>query len=412
MIKNSFIYLFSSILNKLTPFLLIPILTRFLTPSEYGLVALYQVAITFGVAICGFGLHLNIAKAYPVMDSESFGKFNFNVFLILLISSSFGLMACLFLSGIKNVWYGIESYWWCTIPLVSFAIMLFLFVQTIFRACGKPWLYATFELGSTLLNLTISLLLVIVYSLGWQGRATGVMVAPLLMGVAALLFMKNRRWLISSINKTDLRNIMQFSLPLLPHAISSALIAVSDRFFLESMVGKSELGLYSVGYSFGMVIMLVTDAFAKAWTPWFLRTINEPLPGSRRKIVFYIYCFLIALVIGVPVYIVIASIALPYVVGGDFVDAISFIPVISVGYLFFGIYQLFFPFLVTTSSTKILGFISTFGAFINISLNFILIPIYGSIGAAWATLFAYFIVAILVIFVSARLVKMPWIKSA
>ena len=83
---------------------------------------------------------------------------------------------------------------------------------------------------------------------------------------------------------------------------------------------------------------------------------------------------------------------------------------VCVGYIAFGLYQIFFPYLVHAKKTKYLIFITPLAAVFNVIFNNALIPIYGLVGAAYATIIAYLVSFALVFYFSNKFYPMPWFK--
>jgi O-antigen/teichoic acid export membrane protein len=250
--------------------------------------------------------------------------------------------------------------------------------------------------------------LVVSLSLGWEGRAIGIAAPIVLYGLFALWHLRARGFLVAAPSRESVREITIFSLPLMPHTLASVVIASSDRFFLETLRGSAEVGVYSVGYSFGMVVMLFTDAFAKAWSPWLLRSMKDADAGEKRRVVRVTYRYLAVLLAGTALYAWLAVRVLPLMVGPDFVAGRVYIPWVCAGYAAFGVYQIFFPYLVLMERTHFLAFSSGLAALVNLAANYVLIGEYGAIGGAWATLLSYCISAGLVAGYVIRRYPMPW----
>jgi len=409
--KEAGIYLVSGGLNRLAPFLLLPLLTRSLSTADFGLVSLFQVALSFLTATLGSGLQLNIPRTFFVWTRERFAAHLFNVLLVLVASATIFLALALATAALTRDFFGIPDRWLVALPILAGMSMLNLLNLTLLRCEQRPVAYGVVEVSSTALNLLLSIVLVAYFSLGWEGRAASIAIPTVLYGVVALWHLRSRSYLAAEPSRESVREIVAFSLPLMPHALAAVVISVSDRFFLAALRGSEEVGIYSVGYSFGMVVMLFTDAFAKAWSPWLLRSMATATEADRRGAVRITYLYLLALVVGTTVYAWLAVRLLPLVVGPEFVAASRYIPWVCAGYVAFGIYQVFFPYLVLMSQTKFLAFSSVLAAAANLIANYVLIRSHGAIGAAWATILSYCISAALVGGFVIRRYPMPWLTA-
>jgi O-antigen/teichoic acid export membrane protein len=171
---------------------------------------------------------------------------------------------------------------------------------------------------------------------------------------------------------------------------------------IAALLGKESVGLYAIGYQFGMVIMMLTDAFSKAWQPIFYRYAKDLKFSLIKKIQ---VGYLLGLPVVAIIYVVVACWAVPLVVDERYATAIQFIPVVVAAYVAMGYYQLYFPYLILYKKTKVLVYITPTAALVNVLLNYWWLPIFGAMGAAYATLIAYGITSLSLYLYTYRLRK-------
>lgn len=411
MVKASIIYLVSSLCGKAVPFLLLPVLTAYLTPAEFGLVAIVQLGIQFSQALGGLCLNVNVPRKFFSQKREESAVLIFNLYVILWFSCFviFGLFSML--SVLYEEPFGIPRRWLLVMPILAFMGMSNLINLTLIRTREKPVVFLGFEVGQAVLNLLLSVYFVVFLTMSWEGRVVAVAVAMFVFGILAVISLAKQGYFEVSISYSSIKDVLAVSLPLIPHAIAGVVISVSDRFFIEKMVGLSEVGIYSVGYYFGMVVMLFSDAFVKAWSPWFFKIMSFDAGGSRGRVVKYTYLYAVLLLLGALVYSVIAVWILPFVVSEEYYSASTYIPWICLGYVFFGIYQILFPYLVYCKKTQFVAVATVSAACVNLIGNYYFIGKYGAIGAAYSTVISFALSALIVGWYSTHLVKMPWTLS-
>ena len=190
--------------------------------------------------------------------------------------------------------------------------------------------------------------------------------------------------------------------------LGGVVIAASDRLFIEYMVGVEAVGLYSIGYSFGMVVSLFTDAVIKAWGPWFYKQLVEPTYQRKAKIVKSTYVYLVGVFIIAYFISLLGEFILPYVVDTHYIKAVEYIWWIALGYAVHGAYKIFFPYLVHISKTEFLAFSTVISCVINLLFNYLLINEFGAIGGAYATILAFTASALMVFEFQRRNFSMPW----
>jgi O-antigen/teichoic acid export membrane protein len=178
-------------------------------------------------------------------------------------------------------------------------------------------------------------------------------------------------------------------------------MAVGDRFVLSRYRTLADIGLYSMGVSFGLIPKIVLGAFEYAWAPFYYATAREP--DARRVFSAITTYGVAALALMTAGLAAIARDLLDIVTRGVFVGAAGVVAWTAVGVFFYGIYLLTSIGLNITRQTQYYPVSTLAGAATNIGLNILLIPRYGIIGAAWANAAAYGLQAAIAFGLSQRL---------
>ena len=405
-IKDSIIYLTTSSVNKLIPFLLLPIMTEYLLPEEYGLLSVYMLFITLFSAFIGMNLHLNISKNFFQVSKEKMAIIIGNIFILLFISFGVYFLAVLLFAS-ESV-FSIPFKWFLLIPVISFFMMINVINKTILRNEGKALLFGGFEISHSLINAGITLMFLIIYGLGWYAQVYGLVVYYFAFFIVGLVYIKQNNYIVLEYDKVVFRKLLKISLPLIPHALGGAILTMSDRIFIEKMINLETVGIYSVGYTFGMIVLLFSNSFIKAWNPWFYKKLASPSHNNKKLIVKYSYLYIIG-ILGIAIFVgLFGNYILPYFVDEAYYSAASYIFWIAIGYAMFGMYQIFFPYLVHIEKTSFLAISTTIAAALNLLLNYICINSFGAIGAAYATFLSYLVMFLLVSIYTQRHFKMPW----
>lgn len=408
MIRNAIIYLGSSVANKAAPFLLLPLITRFLTPAEFGALSMFLVVNGLFFAVIGMGIHTNISKNFFAVSRNELAVLIGNMLFILFVVSLVILAGCLGLAVTVDELFSMPAELWLAFPVLSFMMMVNTINLTLLRNEGRAYVYAGFEVFNTFLSLAVTVVLLVVFDFGWYSQVIGLLVANAVFFLVAIWYIWRRHYLKFTLRRDVIKSILQLSLPLIPHVLGGVVIAVSDRIFIERMVGLEAVALYSIGYSFGMVVGLFTDAFVKAWTPWFFKVLQNPTDSVRREVVRYTYGYFLGVFALAGLIAFFAIVLLPYVVHDSFLGASDYIFWVSMGCAAQGIYKIFFPYLVHINKTSFLAVSTVFSACLNLILNYFFILKFGAIGAAYSTLLSYVLSAFLVFVYQSRRFSMPW----
>ena len=408
-VKNSIIYLGSSVLNKAIPFLLLPILTNYLSPKEYGVLSIFQLMVSFFTAFIGMNMSMNVSKNFFKYSKNQMSLLIGQILMILSVTTLIYFIIALATSFFYQEIFSVPTNWIVIIPLISFMIMVNTLNLTLLRNEGKAILFGLFEIVNTAVNMGVTLFLLLMYNYGWYSMALGTIAAYFVFFILSFLYMKKNGFVTLKYDKTETKNVLKTSIPLIPHVVGGIILTLSDRFFIEEMISLEMVGIYSVGYIFGMVVVLFTDAFLKAWSPWFFRMLSDPNDAKKRRVVKYTYLYIIGtfgIAFGISI---VAKFILPYVVDERYQGAEDYIFWVALGYAVHGVYKIFFPYLVHINKTAFLGFSTLFAAALNLVLNYFLIKEYGAIGAAYATFISFAFTALLVFLYQSKHYKMPWL---
>lgn len=408
-VKNSVIYLGSSVLNKSIPFLLLPVMTKYLSQQEYGVLSIYMILITFGGAVIGMNINMNISKNFFKVSKDELAIYIGNILIILFLSfGAFFFITFIIISFVDTV-FSITKIWLLFIPIICLMMMINNINTTVLRNEGRPYIYGVFEISNTIIKMSVTVLLLVSYNYGWHSQVVGLMAAYFILCIVDIVYLYKRNYINFTIEKSKIISILKLSIPLIPHVLGGVIIAMSDRFFIEHMVSLEAVGLYSVGYMFGMVVMLFTDAFIKSWSPWFYKNLSSPIDNNKQKIVKYTYLYMLLIFMMVVFISALGEYIFPYFVDEKFYSAKEFILWIAIGFGLRGVYQIFFSYLIYIDKTHFLAISTLITVVINLLMNYFLIESYGTIGAAYATIIAWVVSASLVFWYQNKNYDMPWL---
>ena len=182
---------------------------------------------------------------------------------------------------------------------------------------------------------------------------------------------------------------LKFGIPLIPHTLAGWILTLIDRIFLNNYQSIAIVGLYSLGYQFGMIMSLITTSINFAWAPFFMSTAKEK--GEDAKPIFKqltTYYMMAIIFIGLAISMF-AKDVIFLMTTPEYYESYKIIPIIIGSYVLNGMYFMIVNQIFYTKQTKYLPIATVGSALINIVLNYLWIPEYGMIGAAYATLFSF-----------------------
>ncbi len=387
--KHSIVYGLGGLVSRILAVLLLPIYTRYLSPSDYGKVETL-IALT---TVLGILLRFGITSAFFRFYFDSPDPADRRVvlrtsFWFTMGMATTGLLAGLALSGeISNLLFGTSD----DAELVAAAFvglwahMNYEQLTALFRVEERSSAFVAASLSNILLTVGATLVLVVALDAGPLGVIVGNFTGTLL--VYAALVGYRREQLGLQFDRRLLREMNRFGLPLVPTALFLWTTNFSDRFFLVKLSGSDEVGLYSVGVRIASAMVLVLTAFRMAW-PAFAYSIEDD--REARRTYAFVLTYLVLLTTWVATGLALLS---PWIVewlaAPAFENASRVVGPLAFAAVAFGGYIVVAIGVGRARRTQFNWVVTGAAAAINATLNVILIPRYGMMGAAVATIAAY-----------------------
>ena len=383
------IYGVGDVMTSAVSLLLLPIFTRYLAPADYGIItmlltieAVTKVAFRWGVDTAFMRLY------YDCPDQPARQRLASTVFFFLLaVNGSLVVAAVASADWLAATLIG-EAGLGLLVALTianTFVAGFFFIPYQVLRIGERSKEFIAITTARSAATVIARLVLVI-----WAGQGVlGIVLADVVVTVAiALLLCWRFSGLIRPVfSRPLLGDALQFGLPRVPHSLAHQVIGFADRYFLNAYGTLRDVGLYSIGASFGLALKLFLSAFEAAWTPFFLSAMRQP--DAQR-----IYSTVSTYVVGVLVLLAsgLSAIA-PDVVRlfttPAFHEAARVTPWIAVGVLFQGLYLVGSIGLVISKRTTLYPIATGLAAVASVIANVVLIPRHGLLGAAWANVIAY-----------------------
>jgi O-antigen/teichoic acid export membrane protein len=370
-------------------FLLLPFYVRYLTQADYGVLALLAsveatVKLFFRWGVDGAFMRF----WYDCEDEHARQRLASTLFFFLLGTNGVLLILALIASPFLSERLLQSPGYTLALQLVllnTFAIGFTFIPFHVLRMQKRAREFSVLTIARSASTLVLRVILVMGAGLGIMGVVIAdVAVTAVILTVMVGSFAPLLR---PTFSKEVLRKSLAFGLPRVPHGFALQLMAVGDRFVMTRYLSIQEIGVYSMGVSFGLIEKIVLGAFEYAWAPFYYATAREP--DARRvfsTVATYGIAILALMTAGLSA---IAVDLLDTVTRGQYVAAAGVVSWTAIGVFFYGVYLLTSIGLNITGRTQYYPLTTAIGAAVNIGLNFVLIPRFGIIGAAWANGAAY-----------------------
>jgi len=411
-IRGSSIYLIGSLISAAIPMVLLPVLTRYLTPTDYGIVGTSVVLIQVFTLFLGLNTSGLIGRSHFDDDFQKRQKLVSTNILLACILSLFLILILVPAGTLVEDMTKFPASWVSVLVFISLGIVIQTIYLSLVQARQEPKRYIKIQIFSTLINLSLSLFLVVSLGMNWQGRMLAVLLSGVVIAIVCLYGLANRlRLLQLAFDKESLNALLSFGVPLIPHFIGGWVMTMVPRLFLNNMATVADTGLFSVGYNIASPVAMVVGAANQAYWPVLFGKLSDP--GFDRLKMAQILLFGAALL---PVIAVLYGISaygfVPLIVGPRFYDAAGYVFWLALAFAVQGIYFIFGNFVVYSKRTSLISWRADFlGGISILILCPLLIHVSGPIGAAQATMIAFTISTIGCITASRKALPMPWKKA-
>ncbi len=400
--QASILYGLSTLVHKVLSFVLLPVYTRYLSPSEYGVFAVLNTtgALVKPFLLLGFGQALIWCVVFRGTDERK--ALSTGLTFVLAYATLATLLLLHFAPAIAAHALGNPA----TEPLLRilfptlFAELLESVLIARLRLREQAGRCAVFVTARIVLYMTLQVVFLAGARMGVEGLLTANLIAALISGAAAAILLAPA--LRPTVSLPDLRGMLVYGTAMVPISVAGIILTASDRLFLQKMATSSEVGLYALGYNVGMAVNLLSYGVQMAWLPRMFK-IARGAPDAHHEVgSLFSYYVLAMVLIGLGLSLLGAEVV-ALVTPEAYRGASAVIPLVAASYILNGVGQFTGVGMATMNKLFRATPIVVFAAVCNLLLNALLIPRFGIMGAAWATLASYAAMTALLITANQRL---------
>lgn len=385
----SMYYLIGTLFNKGISFLTVPVFTRLLNTSDYGIVTTFNSWVTILSMIFGFAIYMGIRAAFVDYEKEINDVLSVTTIFTLLSGLIISLIIIVisFLFQNKNNLILIIL---CCVQGISYALiqnyLMFLMMKYKYK------MRTALMILPNLISAVISIITVImiVHNHRYWGRIVPTTIIYVFFGIFVFISVfKNSHMYF---NQVYLIYTLKISAPLVLHGIALNILSQSDLTMITWLADSSQAGIYSLIYNFSMIATVITTSLDGVWVPWFTNKLKtDQKKAINDKVVDYIYLMTISLI----VVVLIGPEVVKLLASSNYWEGITIIPpIVIANYLVFS-YTLYVNIEHFHKKTIYITINTLIAASSNILLNYFLVPKFGYIAAAYTTVISYLIAFIL-----------------
>jgi O-antigen/teichoic acid export membrane protein len=387
LLSDSVIYGLSGVLTRFISVFLTPIYTRIYTPDDYGVISILTNGYILISIILVFSLDASTGRWFYDTNSSAERKKVINTWIWFYFFSSLIFGALLFFSAgylqsrfLPNNYEGVFF-----IQLIAICLPLTIWSTVainVLRLEMEAKKSVALSLIQSLLLIGLNILFVVILRMGLSGIYYAQLISTVILIPVSYFFI--RKWIGSPswFDPSLFRGMFKFAVPFIPASLGYWMVNLSGVFFLNEFLDQKEVGLYQIGISIASVAGLATTAFQQAWSPFAYSILDKPNAKQVFAISLQVYLLFVGMFC---TFISVFSLeALKILTTPDYYEASLVASILTFNSLLIGLGSISTLGATIEKKTTPVGLIYLFSSLVLIGLNFLLIPLLGKEGAAYA----------------------------
>ena len=388
-LKNTLILSLGKFATQFISIILLPLFTRYLLVDEYGYIDLIQTYINLFIPVFLFCIDTAIFRF--LIDKRENKIYQNKIITNSFIFSAIQIVGITFCFTLLNKFINIKFYYFTLINLLVLMVSNVLF-QTC-RGIGKNKEYSIATIIIALFNLVINIFAITILHIG----AEAILISSIIGNTFAIIYMIFKIKFFKKFNfryfdKLIIKEMLKYSIPMIPNTLSWWIINVSDRTILSIFLSTAANGIYTISCKFSNIINSIFSIFIMSWqetaslhiddenkNEFFSKNINETL------------VFFCSLVIGC---ITCIPLIFNIIIGNEYSESYKYIPILLISCIFSILTALIGGIYVAKKDSKEIAKTSLLSAIINLIINLIFINYIGIYAACISTFISYFLMMI------------------
>lgn len=411
-LKQLSLYTLVGVIGAGISFFVMPVLTHYLAPEDYGLLSLFNTYITILIPLVSI-------SAYSLLSVEYFKQKDKRIFAAQFTSIQFIPLCTSFILAII-IWQSYGSVaddlelkgtgirWGYIILAITFLsiyneqFFAFLILQK------KAAVFAFYSLLRVGIEVGLTFYFVMGKDMNWEGRMYSWLITSIIFFAVGLYYFHRQGLLKGPVKFLYIKEGLIFGAPLVLHGIGKFVVNQSDRIFIIKMVSLGEAGIYNIGYTVGTLLMIVVNAFFNYYSPFLMERLADLTEYRKLQIVKMSYLYMLGSLLLLVFIALLSPLFFTWFIDPQYVDGVKYVFWVALGYCFWGGYMLFSGFIFYYKKNTILAWLAVFNVVINLMMNYIFILNFGSIGAAYATALSFLFILVIIVYKAKQLVRLPW----
>ncbi|QHS61995.1 lipopolysaccharide biosynthesis protein [Chitinophaga agri] len=408
--QKSIIYTITDAINKAIPFLLLPFLTHYLSPADYGTVANYNVYISVILIFTGLNLNGAMATNFYKFSKQEVAEYVSNIFVVMICAAV--LVTLLMAAGAPYVSSLTSILPFFLVIGVSVAVSQGITAVNLdlWRLEEKPLWFGGYQIVQSLMNVGLTVIFLALLKMGADGRMGAMAITSVVFALVSIAILYKRGYLKLRLNRAYLRDALGFGLPMIPHTLGIWIRTGIDRIYITKFYGVAEAGLYSTGFQFGLLLSFLVMAFHNAYVPFVYKRLALNEEEQKLKLVKMTYIYMMMIIALAFIFSFVSYFVISHLLSDKYLDSSKYIVWAMFTQAFQGMYLIVGVYIFYTKKTAKLAIVTSSLSVLQLVLSYILVKFVGPMGAAYSGLAVSILNFVIVWVLSMRVFPMPWLK--
>lgn len=406
-------YIFTNFFSKGVSFLLIPLFTnpKYLTPADNGVLSLFTSNMILIAPFIALGMIQSSAADFFKRTREEFAASFTSSFFMAATMTVLSIMVLYVFKDALWEKFDLPSSFIFIIPALSFMIFCSEQLFALIRNRNEVNRYAIMGISKSILEYGVSVVLVVYFFTGWEGRIWGIAISLIAINLAGTWYYFNKGYIRFDFQKSRLWEELKFGLPIFVFQLCVFMLGATNKLFLAIFnVDKAELGIYAIACILGSIVGTVAQSILLYVQPQLYKTIssgNATIQSVKHIFVNYLMMLTVLSILSVGV----AVFTYYFLINPVYLSGMKYFFVVALQAFIWALNYFVFMFLLYHKEKRQILLISTFSIFSSIIINTLMVKYFLIWGDALSSLINTLIFSVLVIFFTKNIILRTFKKQ-
>ena len=399
-------------MEVLIPLLILPLITKKLTNTQYGTYVLFSTIIPLSVTIFTLGINDSLViQMYKIKGKILPSYFSSNLLFICLSTFILSIFIFFFKSFLFK-YIQFPEYLFLPLVIVSFFHIFYIFSLHYFRFNESPKMYGLFSILFSLIKNGLTLFFLYYLNYKLNGLILSSFITGFIFFLSSIAIFYKYGLITQKVKLKFAFKCLKLGIPMFLHQIGAWLSTSSIKIIVSSLLGVAITGSFSIGMTLSLVILFIQDSFNKAFMPYLYEKLNSNNFKElyEIKIIKLTYIYNFTLLLFSILYGILAYFLIGYIFGIKYLIAKEVIILLSISNAFEGMYKMHVNYLFFKNRTDLVFLITLTSGLLNILVSYYLILNFGIFGAGLSLFITSLFTYLICWYISNKIFPMSWLK--